>query len=347
MKKFNLKLFLGLMSGLLLSSIALSCSPNTNNQTAQKRQQEEPKNDASNHVEQPSVPNKQQGNNDQPSTPTVDNEKESSNKYVYDLSDNYYEALNGKKGSELLEAIINLQSSKRSFIKEYKDLPGFYNNSNAFKDTIYENDNTILDFYSENPNGEDPYNFAVYATEGGANEGDGTNREHIIPQSWFGKQNPIRNDAQFVWPTDIKVNQIRGNYPHADVVTVTKTTKNNSKLGNDANGNTVFEVIDEFKGDIARAYLYFLSHYGKDKVGSKNSIFTPKKYPYMKQGFLDTYIKWHKKDTVSKWDVIRNNETYKFQKIRNPFIDYPGLVDNIFGNDPKPFQNKGILVEVN
>ncbi|WAM10953.1 endonuclease [Mycoplasmopsis cynos] len=177
------------------------------------------------------------------------------------------------------------------------------------------------------------------------NEGDGTNREHIIPQSWFNKFEPIRHDAHFVWPTDIKVNNIRSNWPHGNVVNPINTTKNLSKLGKDQNNQVVFEPIDEFKGDIARAYLYFLITYAKDKINYKNSIYT-NAFPYIKKEFLNTYLNWNIQDKVDAWDIHRNNVIFQYQGNRNPFIDYPNLSNSLFGENLVPFHNLGVLKDI-
>ena len=57
----------------------------------------------------------------------------------------------------------------------------------AFRDNYYENDGSLLDMYSENPTGTDPYNFTWGADECGNynSEGDCYNKEHVIPQSVF------------------------------------------------------------------------------------------------------------------------------------------------------------------
>ncbi|MCU4706979.1 endonuclease [Mycoplasma sp. CSL7503-lung] len=281
-------------------------------------------------------------------TPSLSNEENSNEvtKYVYDDTNNYYASADGLSGQELLKELTKIQKSHMKGIGNYNDLKKLYNDTNAFKDIYFEKDNTILDVYSENPNGDDPYNFREYATIKGGREGDGTNREHVIPQSWFNKENPIRNDGQFVWPTDIKVNNIRSNYPHGNVTTPTLTSQNGSKLGTDNNGNTVFEPVNAFKGDIARAYLYFIATYNDKNISNRNSIFK-NTFPYIDTFFLNIYKEWDNNDTVDNFDITRNNETAKFEEMRNPFIDYPNLYENIFGENPKPFHNKGILVSIN
>ncbi|QZE12251.1 endonuclease [Mycoplasma sp. Ms02] len=269
-------------------------------------------------------------------------------KLQYDASDNYYESLQGLKGQELFEALNKLQSSKASNSngKGYDSLKSFYSNSDAFKDNYFEKDGSLLDIYSENPSGKDPYVYSTYLPGRGAEESQGTNREHLIPQSWFNKAEPIKSDSLFVWPTDIKVNGLRGNLPHDDVQSVSKETLNHSKLGRNVNGDQVFEVLDAFKGDVARAYLYFLATYAKKSIRSGNSIFESS-YPYMKKHYLNTYIRWSANDVPDKWSIDRNNISYKeYRPVRNPFIDYPDLASSIFGEDPKPFVNKGILVGI-
>ncbi|QNM93684.1 endonuclease [Mycoplasma sp. Pen4] len=265
--------------------------------------------------------------------------------YIYDSSNNYYAAANGLKGEALLNKLLEIQSRYLSGIRSYDGLKSFYNSYNAFRDNFYEKDRTILDIYSENPNGKDPYTYRNYGGSGSKNEGSGMNREHLIPQSWFGKSSPMVSDAHHVFPTDIKVNGRRGNYPHGDVKGLASwTSRNGSKLGTGTGRQIVFEPVDAFKGDIARAYLYFTTTYSNRSLHNMGTSIFTRSFPYIKQPFLDTYLKWNNEDKVSEWDIKRNNETAKYQGgLRNPFIDYPNLAESIFGSNPKPFVNKGVL----
>ena len=128
-------------------------------------------------------------------------------------------------------------------------------------DIYYENNGTVLDMYSENPTGPDAYEY-TYAIEnpddrdsgsGGTSEGEYYNREHIIPQSVFDSNDPMKNDAHFVVPSDKYVNAQRGNLPFGKVQTANYTSSNGSKRGNNLNSgysagysNDVFEPINEF-----------------------------------------------------------------------------------------------------
>ena len=227
----------------------------------------------------------------------------------------------------------------------------------------YENDDTIVDIYSENPTGVDPYNFnfntalngnAGQCGSGGFNvEADCYNREHLIPQSYFGGSNPptqyqiMRNDIQHVYPTDKKVNNIRNDFAIGMVATPTFTSLNGSKLGSALNSGyslgftgTVFEPINEFKGDIARVFFYFATRYETDMDelytsytsvdcrvmfdGSINKVFS--------QTFLNILLQWNAQDPVSLKETKRNNASYVHQSNRNPFIDDNSYVTSIWGS---------------
>jgi len=198
------------------------------------------------------------------------------------------------------------------------------------RDNQYENDNTILDIYSENPTGVDPVIF-IYITNqcGSASQSNCYNREHIVPQSVFNSASPMVSDAHFIPPVDGSVNTLRSNNPHGNVATATSTTLNGSKSGTSAvpgYTGTVFEPLNEFKGDIARMYFYFATRYENTVAsyvfdmfnGTNNQVFTTP--------FLNMLITWHNQDPVNAREITRNNAIYNRQNNRNPFIDHPEYV---------------------
>lgn len=230
--------------------------------------------------------------------------------------------------------------------KNYVDqtYPGLYNTYQTSDiDKNYENDGSILDMYSENPTGPDPYNFTSGSTQrcgSYTKEGDCYNREHIIPQSIFNSLPPMVSDAHFITPTDGTVNGMRGDLPHGKVGVASKTTLNGSKVGTAANTDysagftgTVFEPIDEFKGDIARMYLYFATRYENDITtwgkpyppfnGTSDQVFT--------DSFKNILLTWNAQDPVSSREITRNNAIYARQKNRNPYIDDNSYVTKIWG----------------
>lgn len=230
----------------------------------------------------------------------------------------------------------------------YNSLDVLYSTSDL--DNFYENDGTILDLYSENPSGTDPYNF-IYGTDQCGNysgEGDCYNKEHVIPQSIFDDASPMRNDGHQVIPTDGRVNGFRGSYPYGVAGTlvsqsgITNPTLNGSKLGNNLNSGysagytgIVFEPIDEFKGDIARIYFYFVTRYQNQVAGwSSYDMFDGSTDKVLADPFLNILMTWHQNDPVSQREIDRNNAVYNYQNNRNPFVDHPEYVQLIW--DPTP-----------
>ncbi|MEN2398597.1 endonuclease [Flavobacterium sp. MC2016-06] len=204
-------------------------------------------------------------------------------------------------------------------------------------DNFYENDGTVLDMYSENPSGTDPYNYSTGATQRCGNysvEGDCYNREHIIPQSVFNEASPMVADAHFITPTDGKVNGMRSNYPHGTVSSATYTSQNGSKLGSSGVSGytgTVFEPINAFKGDIARMYFYFATRYENTVAGYSYAMFNGTSNQVFTTAFLNMLLAWNTQDPVSAREIARNNAVYARQGNRNPYIDHPEYVAQIWG----------------
>lgn len=209
------------------------------------------------------------------------------------------------------------------------------------RDYYYENDGTVLDMYSENPTGVDPYNFSSGSSQrcgNYSNEGDCYNREHIIPQSIFSSNAPMVSDAHFITPTDGKVNGERSNYPHGKVGNVSTTSLNGSKLGSASNSGyaagftgTVFEPIDEFKGDIARMYLYFATRYENTVANYSYAAFNGTSNQVFTDAFKNILLTWNQLDPVSPREIARNNAIYARQGNRNPYIDNNTYVTTIWG----------------
>lgn len=216
------------------------------------------------------------------------------------------------------------------------------------RDYFYENNGTILDMYSEIPSGPDAYEYIWgQASVGGNQCGNGANhenscynREHTLPKTYFGGQNavPMANDAHFVIPSDYYVNSMRSNYPYGEISNPTWTSTNGTKIGScsfPGYGGTVFEPINEFKGDIARMQLFFVTRY-EDRLAS----FVPYQTASspldgtvdrgFKQWYINLLLKWAAQDPVSPREIARNNAVYARQKNRNPFIDHPEWINMIW-----------------
>ena len=204
-------------------------------------------------------------------------------------------------------------------------------------DNYYEKDGSVLDIYSENPSGKDPYVYQHGSKQCGSYkvEGDCYNREHVFPQGYFNSASPMVSDIHHIVPTDGKVNGNRSNFPFGKVGTANFVSANGSKRGTSASPNysgTVFEPIDEFKGDIARMILYFATRYeSKLSTFSDNDILTNTAFPGVEDWELAVLKEWHTNDPVSQREIDRNNAAYSFQGNRNPFIDHPEYINSIWG----------------
>lgn len=247
----------------------------------------------------------------------------------------YYNGTEGLTGAALktkLSAIITAGHKDNGYDGLYNGYP------TTDSDHFYENDGTVLDMYSENPTGTDPYTYRHGIKKCGnySVEGDCYNREHIVPQSFFNQQSPMRGDIHFVRPTDGKVNGMRSNYPFGAVNSPSFTSKNGTKVGPSSSpgyGGTVAEPIDEFKGDIARMVFYFVTRYeSRLSSFSTGNMLGGSPYPGLQAWEKDVLLAWSIQDPVSPTEIERNNASYVFQKNRNPFIDHPEWVQLIWGS---------------
>ncbi|WP_299334489.1 endonuclease [uncultured Psychroserpens sp.] len=266
----------------------------------------------------------------------------------YTLKTQLFRIINSTDDPQINNTIEEIQT-----VESYNSLDGF--NSTYERDFYYETNgsNTILDMYSENPTGNDPYNFTPGADECGNFNAEGVcyNKEHVIPQSVFSSQTPMYSDAHHLIPTDGRVNGFRSNYPFGNVDDnqlisqsgISNPTQNGSKVGGyedlgypiDYSG-TVFEPIDEFKGDIARIYFYFVTRY-ENQVSNWSSypMFNGTSDQAIAEPFLSVLIDWHLNDPVSQKEIDRNNNIfYNHQNNRNPFVDHPEYVLQIWSTTP-------------
>ena len=257
---------------------------------------------------------------------------------------NYYDSAIGLSGYALKTELKNIISNGHQS-QGYDNLYVGYITTDS--DYYYENDGTVLDMYSENPTGTDPYNFTHGNNQCGSqsNEGDCYNREHLMPQSWYNSASPMVADIHQVVPADGRVNNFRGHLPFGNVGVANWTSLNGSKRGTPAvtipgyTGN-VFEPIDEFKGDIARIYFYMATRYQNEIASWENAndgslpTFDGTSDHVFEDWLLTTLISWHTNDPVSQREIDRNNAAYNFQGNANPFIDHPEWVISIWNQTP-------------
>ena len=232
---------------------------------------------------------------------------------------NYYNSANGLTGNQLKVALHNIIKGHTSI--SYSQL------WNAFWSTDNKGNGVVWDMYSDRPNGNPPYTYYLGQDQCGNynSEGDCYNREHSWPQSWFNEQTVPRSDLHHIFPTDGFVNGKRANYPLGEVRSATWTSQNGSKLGTcktPGYSGTVFEPIDEYKGDFARALMYMSVRYYSEDGSWSSSDMTNKSE--IKKWAIDMLLRWNEQDPVSEKEKERNEVIYNdYQHNRNPFVDHP------------------------
>ncbi len=229
----------------------------------------------------------------------------------------YYDNAAGKSGDELKSALHDIIKGHNS--SSYGQI------WTDFWTTDNKGDGVVWDMYS------DGANYIYYYTNGNdqcgsyQQEGDCYNREHSWPQSWFNEQTTPRTDLHHIFPTDGYVNARRSNYPFGEVQSASWTSQNGSKLGTCKSSlgysSTVFEPIDEYKGDFARAYFYMSTrYYGEDSNWGSSGMTTKSE---IKPWAMTMLLRWSDNDPVSQKEIDRNNAVYEIQNNRNPFVDHP------------------------
>ncbi len=240
--------------------------------------------------------------------------------------------LEGKKGNEILTAL-------HAMISEHTVLS--YDNIRADKAKVdLRDDGTVWDIYSD-------CSFAIKSYCGSSTDYvacDCYNREHIVPQSWWGNDNsqPMRFDLYNVYPTDYEANSNRSAWPYGEVSGTPEWSNDlGSKVGygtwGSSGNNKTFEPADEYKGDIARIYFYMVACYldkNFTQAGKGYQVFAfisnATTFQYKAK---ELFLKWHRNDPVSDKEIKRNDAVEKKQGNRNPFVDDPNLAEYIWGKN--------------
>lgn len=255
-----------------------------------------------------------------------------------DMPRDYYpNSLEGKNGAELKTELHNLLKNHTRLPYGSRDYNQIACTWTVFKKSDVRPNGKVWDMYSNNS-----YNFS-----NGAGATKGMNIEHSVPKSWWGDAydetaTPLTRfkydgsyDLHHLTPSDADANMAKSNYP-LGVVDSPSFDNGVTKVGTgQANGRAtnLFEPADEYKGDFARMYLYFVTCYQDYSwKSSALSMFAQNSYPTLNTYGQSLLLKWHRQGPVSQKEIDRNNAVYSFQGNRNPFIDYPNMVEYIWGD---------------
>jgi endonuclease I len=265
------------------------------------------------------------------------------------LPPNYYNAANGLTCAPLKTALSTIISTGAIQLTYTPGVWTTYAKTDIKRN--FENTRDIIwDMYSDRgPGQNEPYEYVYGPAASGGNqcgnyskEGDCYNREHSFPASWFSDATPMFTDVNHLFPTDGWVNNLRSSFPFGEVTNIESIpgnpTQNGSKRGTGNNfgyTGTVFEPINEYKGDFARAQFYMVTRYesqvaGWQSNGSADAVLNGTAYQAFDDWHLKLLYKWHLQDPVSQKEIDRNDSIYVVQGNRNPYIDNPQWVFDVW-----------------
>lgn len=241
------------------------------------------------------------------------------------IPDGYYDGVSGKKGADNILNALNTCISKDYNEISYKGLEPHYLKTDFYSDTLWDMYSTCRFTYDD-------------ANVPQKKVCDGWNKEHVCCQSWLGS-GPMVSDLFNVYPTDARINNLRSNYPYGVVSTFSGFSGDPDKhglgkLGSSVAGvGTVYEPDDRYKGDFARTFFYMVARYRSNILNSGNGSQMFSSNPTNLTTYaLNFLLQWHRNDPVSEKEIDRNQAVYGEQNNRNPFIDYPDLVEYIWGD---------------
>jgi endonuclease I len=166
-------------------------------------------------------------------------------------------------------------------------------------------------------------------TCGGSNKPSGSivNAEHVVPQSLFQSETPMVSDLHHLMSSPAKLNSMRANYKFDEVdysdctqfcrdyACSTQTPSDPDEYSCLSTAKTWMPRVAD-RGEIARAILYFFTMYDD--------------YDITTVGTVRVFKKWNSLYPPSAYEKGRNERINQTMGNRNPYIDDPTLVDQVF-----------------
>lgn len=238
------------------------------------------------------------------------------------IPEGYYSSLKGKKGAGLKTAIHDI--IKKANVLSYGSKYG--HTWWGFWTTDRDESGRFIDRYSSESEWE-------MSTSQGAVGAD-MNIEHSFPKSWWGGATvQAYKDLYNLMPCKSKINSTKSNYPMGKVVSGDKGN-GWTKVGEGTDGKLYWEPADPWKGDFARGYMYMATAYQDYNWVGKQAlqILQQGAYPTLQKWAYKLYIQWAKADKPNAIEIKRNNEVAKIQGNRNPYVDFPNLMEYVWGD---------------
>ena len=241
---------------------------------------------------------------------------------IPDIPDGYYDSLNELSDAALIQAIQDIIADPDVVrAQTYADVIEILKAA----DQSPLNSNQVWLLYTEQQRPK-----LDFQTEGGSNVGL-WNREHTYPRS--------RGDFD-----DIEADEIADGINIFFETEADSTRHANSDVHgiravdgpeNSSRGNQDYGEYDgpdgnlgSWQGDVARGIFFLAIRYNGLDVVAGN----PTNTTVGMLGDLDILLEWHRNDPPDDFEMNRNNIVYTWQFNRNPFIDFPDLVEFVYGD---------------
>jgi len=247
--------------------------------------------------------------------------------------ENYYAPLEGKAGDELRNAVTSLIADPETVrAHTYADVIDIVKEA----DQNPQNNNEVWLLYTEKSRPKLDFQLTSDSFEK-------WNREHVFPRSRGGFYNIEADeiaDGKEIFVTT-NVDSIRHGNTDAHALRAVDS-RENSRRNNQNYGEYVGPsgTAGSFYGDVARgAFFIALRYTGLEVVNG---------FPEAglgKLGDLKTLLQWHREDPPDDFEMHRNNVIYTWQYNRNPFIDYPELVEYIWGDKRGEIWNADLSID--
>lgn len=243
----------------------------------------------------------------------------------------YYDALEGLSGSALKQAVQDIIANPSLVrLHSYSDIWDIIRTA----DQNPLNSNQVWCMYIESP-------MAKIDQQNGTSIVGKWNREHIFCQSRGGFEVSSNDTADGInfWNATSAATVTDGvsDAHHIRIENGQENSSRNNKNYGTVNSATVYagptNTQGSWHGDVARALFYMAVRFnGLNVVAGDPSEYLPNTTTASGNiGDLATLLTWHQTDPRDDYEMNRNNYIYTWQMNRNPFIDYPSLVQYIFG----------------
>lgn len=235
----------------------------------------------------------------------------------------YYDGTDGLTGEALKNKLHEIIREHK--VREYSE----------FRDVILkdldedpDNSDNIILFYKNNSIPKD--NFASN------NQQDFWNREHTWPSShgFSSTSDTAYTDVHNLRPSDASVNTAKSNKDFNDVEHIAANEE--GEAPDTYTTDDFWEPRDEIKGDVARILLYMDVRYNSSRLDLNiEDRATFSNDPEI--GVLFTLLRWHNQDPVDDYETNRHEKAYGYQLNRNPFVDHPEWVAEIWAGADDPY----------